>query len=133
MEINNKVLYNNQVSTKGKTMEKTLEQKQLEAMRNLYKKACNEIPSESVFQDINEEYKNADETFVLSITPGYNKNIPEELELKIGLLTRDDSHVLNIGLLTGTKQEIMDFLGNEKNSSLISANIERLKECADKM
>ena len=133
MEINNKILYNNQISTKGKTMEKTLEQKQLEAMRNLYKRACNEISSDANFKDINEEYKNTDETFVLSITPAYNKNAPEELELKAGLLTRDDSHILNIELLTGTKQEILDYLGNEKNSSLISANIERLKECADKM
>lgn len=133
MEINNKVLYNNQINTKGKAMEKTLEQKQLDAMRNLYKKACNEIPAEPDFKDINEEYANFDETYVLSIAPGYNKEKPEELELKVGLLTRDNSHILHTGLLIGSKQEIIDFLGNEKNSTLISANIKHLKKCADRM
>ena len=107
-----------------------------ELVANLYKKARQDVPKEGIgineFEPVTAKYKDADteDVYSLSVQAGYDKEAPELKVLRASYQLSKDAPVYYMNIIRGSKQDILDFLGNENNIGKIKGFLSILKERA---
>ena len=107
-----------------------------ELVENLYKKARQEVPKEGIgikdFEPVTEKYIDSDteDVYSLSIQSGYDKEAPESKVLRASYQLSEDAPVYYMNVIRGSKQDILDYLGNENNIGKIKGFLSILKERA---
>lgn len=126
-------LNNNKINLKGNKMEKTLFQAEKEAVKQMYDIVRRDVPSDSEFSEIHHRFEDpkTNETYILTVAPSYNDKNPDEKSLQLAYLNKETSYKRMLNLLWGSKQDILDYLGNEKNLDEISIYMKSLKVKAE--
>ncbi len=109
---------------------KSLDTIKKEAMLSLYKKARSLDDNQKEFESIKENFSNSKtgEKYCLFINYAYNPKIPEQKTLNLSYTDNEDEYNISTTILRGNKQDILDFLGDERNVSLINSTINQLKQ-----
>lgn len=115
MQINNNNNINTNTNYKGHKMEKTMDDMAKEAAIKLYKKGRLEISEEGKFDTFYESFTDKGEKYLLYVSPSMDKDTPNERALSVAYEIEDEGNMISIVLKRGNKQEILDYLGNEKN------------------
>ncbi len=107
-----------------------------ELIRSLYKKVRQEVPQDGIgiseFAPVSVNYKDSvtEDIYSFVVQSGYNKNNPEERVLKACYQLSDDAPIFYMNIQRGSKQEILEYLGNERNSGKIKGYLSTLRERA---
>lgn len=101
---------------------KSFDDIQKEAVDKLKTRAQREVCEWGNFSDVIEEYENPKNknTYTIYITPCPNPEKPKTRLLEMGLQIPGTGRMFSTGILRGTKEEILDFLNDEKNMAQIS-------------
>ncbi len=111
---NNKSIEINQPATTKKTPKKTQEEATKKAAKNLFIKTRRELTpngKEKIIEPFSFEGRN----YILYIIPSEDKKNPERKTLSVAYLIEKEGDMAAMALARGTKQEILDYLGDERN------------------
>ena len=100
---------------KGYKMEKSMKDMAKEATNKLYNRSRSEITQEGKFDPFYESFTHEGKKYLLFVSPSADKNYPKERILSVAYEIEDEGNMMSIVLKRGDKQEILDYLGNEKN------------------
>ena len=101
------------VSIKNNQRE-TQEEATKKAAKNLFIKARRELTpngDEKIIEPFSFEGRN----YILYIIPSEDKKNPERKTLSVAYLIEEEGDMASMALARGTKQEILDYLGDERN------------------
>lgn len=107
-----------------------------ELVESLYKKARQEVPKEGMgineFEPVTVKYKDADteDVYSLSVQSAYDKEAPDSKVLRAIYQLSEDGPVYYMNVIRGSKQDILDYLGNENNLGKVKGCLSILKERA---
>ncbi len=137
MNVDNNLNNINQTNHREKTNSELSKDYQKELVANIYAKARQEVPQDGIgiikFEPVSVEYKDlkTEDVYSLTVLTGYNKKIPEQRALRASYKLSDkDSSFYYMNIKRGTKQEILDYLGDERNLGEIKGYLSTLKERA---
>ena len=116
--------YTIKTNFKGQTMEKSMKDIAKEAANKLYTKSRLEITQEGKFNTIYECFVDKNDKYILYVSPSADKNSPDERVLSVAYEIEEEENMISMVLKRGNKQEILDFLGNEKNIPKILSSAE---------
>ncbi len=107
-----------------------------ELVENLYKKARQEVPQDgnniNEFDPVSVKYTDprTEDIYYVSVQAGYDKEAPELKVLRASYQLSKDEPVYYMNIIRGSKQDILDYLGNENNLGKIKGCLSVLKERA---
>lgn len=136
MNIDNNINGINSINCKKNPEAEANKDLKKELVENLYKKARQMVPQEGIgiseFEPVTEEYIDSDtkDIYFLSVQSGYDKKEPELKVLRASYQLSKDAPVYYMNIIRGSKQDILDFLGNENNIGKIKGFLSILKERA---
>ena len=127
MNIENRWQINNEpIQAKSKMSD--LQQKDIKnAVVELYKKIRREVPQSGSFQPLIETFEKDKRKYALFIQPSPNKKTPNDKELILAYISEENGDI-TITLKRGTKQDILEYAGNEKNINEIMSFADFLYE-----
>lgn len=102
-----------------------------DTMSELYSKVRQELPEKGSYDSINLPYKDrftgGDYLFTVREFGNEGKS-----SLRLSYIHNNGKSARGVGLIEGTKQDILDYLGNERNIPRINYYIDDLKDSVDK-
>lgn len=129
MKINN--LNYDKIEYKGNKIEEQLTMKEI--VNKFYQTVRQQMPAEGSFEDITTSLKKDDEgEYNLTVHTFTNYNNNENVNcLNVSYSPDNKDYIMEMNLFKGSKQEILDFLGNEKNLDKIKTYTIDLKRKND--
>ncbi len=136
MNVDNNLNNINQTNFSKNTNSELSKDYKKELVENLYKKTRQEVPQDGLgiikFKPVSVEYKDlkTEDIYSLAVLPGYNKDNPEQRALRACYKLSDEDSTFYMNIKRGTKREILDYLGDERNLGKIKGHFSILKERA---
>ena len=129
MHINN--LNYDKIEYKGTKIERQVTMKEL--INQFYALVRQNMPLSGDFDDIKMQLKEDDEGEYNILVHTFLNNRTNEYTncLNVSYTPNDKDFELSMNLMDGTKQEILDFLGNESNINRIESYMDSLKRRSD--
>lgn len=103
-----------------------------DAIKSFYDKIRLNVPEKGKFDVVVKEFTDplTGDEYRLFIAPSHIKGEDDKRRLSIGLKIPDTGNMRSLQIMKGTKLEILDFVGNEKNISQLNSYAKVLKESA---
>lgn len=124
-------------TTKGDDIvsEKDFSEMQKDVFRKMHQRVRQEVPQEGNFENIVEEFENPsnNKVFSMEVAPCYAKGSTYKRYLNLGCEIKESPNKLTFCIADGTKQDILDYLGNDSNLNEVNGYYALLEDKVDNL